>query len=128
MLHKLLPRNVQSSRRYAVLTCISLASYLWDIGKQYRPRAEHEVSSGATLFAFRNFIEKGNNNEKVLWVSLKISGLLQLIKMGKSTQIIWVKSRGCRVFCFLGQIFKILSQLICLHRCCHVRPSTRCGL
>ena len=45
----------------AVLTHISLASLLWDIGKQYSPRcdaAKCDVPSGALLFAQRNFIEK----------------------------------------------------------------------
>ena len=42
---------------------LSLASLLWDIGKQYSPRcdaAERGVPSGAILFAYRNFIEKWN--------------------------------------------------------------------
>ena len=43
------------------LTHLSLASFLWDIGKQNSPRcdaAERGVPSGAILFASRNFIEK----------------------------------------------------------------------
>ena len=43
------------------LNHISLASLLWDIGKQYSLRcdaAERGVPSGAILFAQRNFIEK----------------------------------------------------------------------
>ena len=43
------------------LTHLSLASLLWDIGKQYSPRcdaADRGVPSGAILFAQRNFIEK----------------------------------------------------------------------
>ena len=47
------------------LTHISLASFLWDIGKQYSPRcdaAERGVPSGAILFAKRNIIEKWNKN------------------------------------------------------------------
>ena len=43
------------------LTHLSLASLLWDIGKQNSPRcdaAERGVPSGAILFAQRNFIEK----------------------------------------------------------------------
>ena len=43
------------------LTHLSLASLLWDIGKQHSPRcdaAERGVPSGAVLFAQRNFIEK----------------------------------------------------------------------
>ena len=43
------------------LTHSSLASLLWDIGKQNSPRcdaAERGVPSGAILFAQRNFIEK----------------------------------------------------------------------
>ena len=45
------------------LTHLSLASLLWDIGKQYSPRcdaAEPGVPSGAILFAYRNIIEKWN--------------------------------------------------------------------
>ena len=44
-----------------ILTHLSLASLLWDIGKQDSPRcdaAERGVPSGAILFAQRNFIEK----------------------------------------------------------------------
>ena len=44
-----------------ILTHISLASLLWDIGKQNSPRcdaAERGVPSAAILFAQRNFIEK----------------------------------------------------------------------
>ena len=43
------------------LTHLSLASHLWDIGKQHSPRcdaAECGVPSGAILFAWRNFMEK----------------------------------------------------------------------
>ena len=43
------------------LTHLSLASFLWDIGKQNSPRcdaAERGIPSGAILFAWRNFIEK----------------------------------------------------------------------
>ena len=45
------------------LTHLSLASLLWDIGKQHSPRcdaAERGVTSGAILFAYRIFIEKFN--------------------------------------------------------------------
>ena len=48
---------------YWVLTHLSLASLLWDIGKQYSPRcdaSECGVLSGAILFAYRNFVEKWN--------------------------------------------------------------------
>ena len=41
-----------------VLTHLSLLSFMWDIGKKDSPRcdaAEHGVSSGAILFAQRNF-------------------------------------------------------------------------
>ena len=43
------------------LTHLSLASFLWDIGKQNSPRcdaAERGVPSVSTLFARRNVIEK----------------------------------------------------------------------
>ena len=46
---------------YNYLTCISLASFLWDIGKQYNPRCDAAfcgVPSGAILYAQRNFVEK----------------------------------------------------------------------
>ena len=43
------------------LTHLSLASFLWDIGKQNSPRwdaAERGIQSGAIVFVQRNFIEK----------------------------------------------------------------------
>ena len=45
------------------LTHLSLASLLWDIGKQNSPRcdaAERGLPSEAILFAYRIFIEKLN--------------------------------------------------------------------
>ena len=53
--------KVRTNHRIMRLIHISLASYLWDIGKQYSSICvvtEHGVSSEATLFAYRNFIEK----------------------------------------------------------------------
>ena len=50
-----------------LLTHISLASYFWDTGKQYRPRwdaAERGVSSGSTLFAYRNSIKNETSSPK----------------------------------------------------------------
>ena len=51
-----------SNERFSLkLTRLSLASLLWDIGKQNSPRcdaAERGVSSGAIPFAYRNFIKK----------------------------------------------------------------------
>ena len=47
------------------LTHLSLASFLWDICKQYSPRcdaAERGVPSGAILFAQRKVIEKWDKN------------------------------------------------------------------
>ena len=58
-----------------LLAHISLASFLWDIGKQNSPRceaAERGLPSGAILFAFMNFIEKWNKNEKFLPMPLKM--------------------------------------------------------
>ena len=57
------------------LTHLSLASLLWDIGKQNSPRcdaAERGVSSGAILFAWRIFIEKLYRIEKSLLTPLKM--------------------------------------------------------
>ena len=56
------------------LTHISMASYFRDIGKQYSHRwdaAERGVSSGAILFAYRNFNEKWYKNEKLLLIPQK---------------------------------------------------------
>ena len=49
------------SYKLASLTHISLASFLWDIGRQKSPRcdaAKRGVTSGVILFAYMNFIEK----------------------------------------------------------------------
>ena len=49
------------------LTHISLASFLWDICKQCRPRpdtAERGVLSGSLLFAHRMFYQHLNKHEK----------------------------------------------------------------
>ena len=46
---------------HLVLTHLSPACLLWDIGKQHSPRCdatERGVPSGAILYAWRNFIEK----------------------------------------------------------------------
>ena len=54
------------------LTHLSLASLLWDKGKQYSPRwdaAKRGVPSGAILFAQRNFIEKLDKTEWLLPVN-----------------------------------------------------------
>ena len=43
------------------LTHIILASFLWDIGKQYSPRcdgAERDIPSGASMFAERGISPK----------------------------------------------------------------------
>ena len=73
------------------LTHLSLASLLWDIGKQHSPRcdaAERGVPSWAFLSAWRNFtkteIKITPNNAK------NESGVTQLIMMGKSIRQIWV--------------------------------------
>ena len=49
-----------SPKYFDTFTHFSLASFLWDIGKQYSPRCDAAlcgVPSGAILFAQRNFIE-----------------------------------------------------------------------
>ena len=54
---------------------LSLASFLWDIGKQNSPRcdvAKGGIPSEAILFADLIFIEKCNKNEKSLLMSLKM--------------------------------------------------------
>ena len=59
----------------AYLSHISLVSFLWDIGKQNRPRcdaAKRGVPSGAILFADMIIIEKLNKNEKSLLEPLKM--------------------------------------------------------
>ena len=69
-LNDLKPHNAKASFVVSllILTHISLASHFWDKGKQCRPRsdaAECSVWSGSTLFAYRNFYLKWNENEKV---------------------------------------------------------------
>ena len=65
------PSCVLEQDTFTPLTHLSLASLLWDIGKQYSPRcdaAERGVPSGAILFAYRNFIEKWIKSLKAhLW-------------------------------------------------------------
>ena len=77
------------------LTHLSLASLLWDIGKQYSPRcdaAEHGIPSEAILFAYRNCIEKWNKilNSHLRPLKMKC-GLVQFIMMGESIRQICVK-------------------------------------
>ena len=49
-----------------ILTFINLASFLWDKGKQWRPRpdaTERGVWSGSPLFAYRMLYQNLNKNE-----------------------------------------------------------------
>ena len=58
-----LVKTIHGNDDKQLLTHLSLASFLWDVGKQYSPRwdaAERGVPSGAILFAQRNFIEKSD--------------------------------------------------------------------
>ena len=71
------------------ISFISLASLLWDIGKQNIPRcdaAEFGVSFGAILFAQLIVIEKLNQIQKSLPTPLKMkryeSGHTQMIQLG----------------------------------------------
>ena len=70
------------------LTHLSLASLLWDIGKQHSPRcdaAERGVPSGAILFAYRNFFEKWNKTFKITPEAPQYeNGLAQMTMMGES--------------------------------------------
>ena len=47
-----------------LFTHLSLASFLWDIGKQHNPGCDAAFCYGAILFAHRKFIEKWDKNEK----------------------------------------------------------------
>ena len=63
--------NNLSRKCIDILTHISLASLLWDLGKQNSPRrdaAERGVPSGAILFAYKKFHRK---MEKTLKSHLK---------------------------------------------------------
>ena len=82
------------------LTRISLAYFLWDKGKQHSPRcdaAECGVSSGAILFAQRNFIKI-----EIKKIKIKItpntpkneSGLTELVMIGEFIRQIWVKHQN----------------------------------
>ena len=60
---------------FCQLTHISLASLLWDIGKQHSPicdTAERSVPSEAILFAKRTFIKQVNKKLKSLLMPLKM--------------------------------------------------------
>ena len=64
-----------SEKKLRNLTHLSLASLLWDLGKQNSPRCdatERGVPSGAILFAYRNFIEKWNKILNSLLTPLKL--------------------------------------------------------
>ena len=55
--------HLKQQKKKQTLTHLSLASLLWDIGKQNSPicdATERGVPSGAILFAYRIFIEKLN--------------------------------------------------------------------
>ena len=55
------------------ITHISLVSFLWDIGKENKPRCDASkrgIPSGAILFADMSFIKKLNKNEKPILMSL----------------------------------------------------------
>ena len=57
------PMVLERSKERNLLTHLSLASLLWDIGKQHSPRcdaAERGVPPATILFAKRIFIEKLN--------------------------------------------------------------------
>ena len=59
-----------------LLTHISLASFLWDIDKQRKPRSddtERAVWSGSPLFAYRMFSLILNKNEKYHTTTFKTS-------------------------------------------------------
>ena len=108
------------------LTHISLASFLWDIGKQYNPRcdaAERGVASEAILFAWRKYIEKWSKNSKSLLMTLKMKGLVQMITMGKSIRHIWfnVKQVVPVVNYGVKLDFIILCKLIILYSCQTIR-------
>ena len=78
-----------------VLTHLSLASLLWDIGKQNSPRCdatEPGVPSGAILFQQRNFIKKEIKIQITPNIPKNESGLTQMITMGESIRHIWVKT------------------------------------
>ena len=54
-------KSLKASVCKGVLTHISLASFLWDIGKHNNPRcdaAKRGIPSGAILFAYTIFIKK----------------------------------------------------------------------
>ena len=69
-----------------MLTHLSLASLLWDMGKQHSPRcdaAERGVPSRAILFALRIFIEKLNKVLKSLLTPQKLNWTHANDKEGK---------------------------------------------
>ena len=60
--------------KIVALTHISLASFLWDIGKQCKPRTDAAIRgvwSGSSLFAYRRFYQNLDKNEKSTQQPLK---------------------------------------------------------
>ena len=94
------------------LTHISLASFLWDIGKQNSPRcdaAKCGVQSGAILFAY---IEKWNISPDA---PKNESGLIQMIGMGKFIRHKWVKYSPYLFLCPLETrnfVYELQSMLV----------------
>ena len=67
--------NVAVQIVYRVNPYLSPTSFLWYIGKHKSLRCDtaiRGVPSGAILFAYKNFIEKRNKNEKLPLMPLKL--------------------------------------------------------
>ena len=75
----------KSLQNFCILTCLSLVSFLWDIGKQYSPRcdaAQRGVPSRAILF--EKFHRKIEYKIEITPVVLQYeSGLTQMLMMGQ---------------------------------------------
>ena len=91
----ILPLTVLQYEMQNCLTLLSIASHVWDLNKQCRPRsdaAESCIWSVSTLFARRNFYQNYDKNDKSTPDAPKIgNGLIQLITMDGSTRQMWVK-------------------------------------
>ena len=76
------------------LTHISMASFLWDMGKQNRPRydaAKRGVPSGAILFAYHTMWKNAIRIKITPDAPKNENMFIQMINMGNSICHKWVK-------------------------------------
>ena len=78
--------------RKVASTNISLASFLWYMGKQCRPRSDAALCIGSPQFAYRMFSQNLNKDENNITIQqpLKRTGTDPIITTGNSIRLKWV--------------------------------------